>query len=345
MPTTCTDSVKPRVGLTAPWVFLLLLVWISAGCAPTPAAQPATVDDVRAHALAWLHSQELDTGGFPDSQGQISPNSTSTVLALLATLPADEISEFRIQDALTALQSTLIDWLGAKDSGPLARAVSGVTAAGGDPRHTAGQDLVADLWANYDPQTGLFHPESLFRHLLAIQALSAAGETIPAAAQTAISHLQQPDGSWSWRITASTQPTLSNTSTPSTEPPTPPTTGDVDTTAQTLRTLAALGITADDSRVQAALTYLAQTQSAQGGWAMDADTPPNADSTGLVLTALGELGLADQPDPAIRAAQAQTWLATLQQPDGSFHYSADLPGAIFLATLDSLPAFQWQFKP
>ena len=70
MPTTCTDSVKPRVGLTAPWVFLLLLVWISAGCAPTPAAQPATVDAVRAHALAWLHSQELDTGGFPDSQGQ-----------------------------------------------------------------------------------------------------------------------------------------------------------------------------------------------------------------------------------------------------------------------------------
>ncbi len=78
---------------------------------------------------------------------------------------------------------------------------------------------------------------------------------------------------------------------------------------------------------------------------MDADSPPNANSTGLVLTALGELGLADQPDLAIRAAQAQSWLATLQQPDGSFHYSADLPGAVFLATLDALPAFQWQFKP
>ncbi len=226
------------------------------------------------------------------------------------------------------MQPTLERLAGGQRQRPLARAMLGVTATGGDPHHAAGQDLVADLWANYDAQTGFFHPESFFRHLLSVQALIVSGETVPEAALAAMGHAQIADGSWSWRISTESA-----------------TVGDVDTTAQTLRTLATLGITADDSRVQSALGFLAQTQSPDGGWAMDAASPPNADSTGLVLTALGKLGLADQPDPAIRAAQAQTWLATLQQPDGSFHYSADLPGAVFLATLDSLPAFQWQFKP
>lgn len=301
-----------------------------AGCAApsAPVDQPASEASVRAQALAWLHTQELPTGGFPDSQGQFSANNTSTVLSVLAGLSAEEVSDFRFHDALTALEPTVAGWLGAKDSGPLAKAILGVTAAGGDPRSIAGQDLVADLWAHYDAQTGLFHPESFFRHLLSVQALIAAGETVPEAALAAIGHAQIADGSWSWRISTET-----------------PATGDVDTTAQTLLTLAAAGVSPGDSRVQAALTFLAQTQSADGGWAMDADSLPNANSTGLVLTALGELGLAEQPDLAIRAAQAQDWLATLQQPDGSFHYSADLPGAVFLATLDALPAFQWQFKP
>ncbi len=319
--------VNSRGGLTTCWLILLLLGLIAGCAAPSaPVTQPASVDAVRAQALAWLRTQALPTGGFPDSQGQFSANNTSTVLSVLAGLPAEEISDFRLTDALTALEPTVPDWLAAKDSGPLAKAILGVTAAGGNPHMVDGQDLVADLWAHYDAQTGLFHPESFFRHLLSVQALIASGESVPDAALAAIGHLQQPDGSWSWRISADT-----------------PTTGDVDTTAQTLLTLAAAGVGPEDSRVRAALTYLAQTQSAPGGWAMDADAPPNANSTGLVLTALGKLGLADQPHPAIRAAQAQTWLAALQQPDGSFHYAADLPGAVFMATLDALPAFQWDF--
>ena len=226
------------------------------------------------------------------------------------------------------MQPAFEPWLAARDSGPLSRAVLGVTATGGDPHQAAGLDLLAELWANYDAQTGFFHPESFFRHLLSVQALIASGETVPEAALAAMGHAQIADGSWSWRISTDSA-----------------TVGDVDTTAQALITLAAAGVGADDSRVQAALGFLAQTQSPDGGWAMDAASPPNADSTGLVLTALGKLGLADQPDPAIRAAQAQSWLASLQQADGSFHYSADLPGTVFLATLDALPAFQWQFKP
>jgi len=335
---TKTQTDKPNrlpAYALAAWLFLLL--WATTGCAaPAPALAPAlapasapaptpqaqTVSD---RAWLWLHSQELAQGGFGDSRGEISPNSTSTVLAVLATLPPSDADQIRRDAALTAMQPGAVAWLAGRDSGLLAKAALGVIGAGGDPRQFAGLNLVAELSAVYDAQPGLYHPESFYRHLLAVQALAAAGEAVPDGALAAIGRLQQADGSWSWRIDGAA------------------TSGDVDTTAQTLLALAAAGVKADDSRVQAALAYLARTQSTQGGWAMDADSVPNADSTGLALHAFGRLGLTDSAYPAIRAAQAQAWLATLQQPDGSFHYSADLPGTVLLATLDALPAFQWQF--
>ncbi len=76
-----------RRGLTTRWLFLLLLGMIAGCAAPSAPVAPAfSADAVRAHALAWMHTQELATGGFPDSQGQFSANNTSTVLAVLAGL-------------------------------------------------------------------------------------------------------------------------------------------------------------------------------------------------------------------------------------------------------------------
>lgn len=313
-----------------------MLLWGLAACAapvpppapvaaPPPLSQPATPDQVTARALAWLADQRLADGGFGDSRGEISPNNTSTVLAVLADLPPSPADRIDRDAALTAIHAPAQSWLANRDSGWLAKALLAVLSAQGDPRAFAGLDLIGELTAKYDETTGLYHPESLFRHLLAVQALSWAGESVPAAALDAIGQLQKADGSWSWRIDGTGD------------------SGDVDTTAQTLLALASAGVTAQDSHVQAALTFLARTQSAEGGWAMDAESVPNANSTGLVLHALGRLGLTDSAYPAIRAAAAQAWLSTLQQPDGSFHYSRDLPGAILMATLDALPAFQWQF--
>lgn len=334
------------------WIVGLLLFFGVASCTPTPEShtsptqsiQPkptleertwndATPTAIHQLGTTWLLAQQHADGSFgPETAlGEV----TASILPVLAQLaqdpnaPQHQALMAATKKAGNSLVSQAPGWPRQNNSGPLAKAVLALAVAGQDPSDFAGADLLAALQNQLRPDTALYHPESLFRHNLTLLALTAAEQPLSPQTVQALIGLQQEDGGWSWRIPASGDSFAAS---------------DVDTTALSLVTLAVLGAPATDPVIQNGLHFLAIHQHPDGGWSMDQDAPPNANSTGLVLRALGELDLIQPQVAEIDAALAQRWLAQLQQADGSFWYTLEQPGAILPATLDALPGFQWDFQ-
>ncbi|MEX0788679.1 MAG: hypothetical protein WD040_07765, partial [Anaerolineales bacterium] len=113
-----------------------------------------------------------------------------------------------------------------------------------------------------------------------------------------------------------------------------PGSGDSNTTAIAVLALLALG---EDEEAAPSLAYFRSSQNEDGGWtyqkpgAFGEET--DANSTALVILALAASGedLSSWGDPVAT-------LLTLQQPDGSFAFSASTPGGNLLATVQAIPA-------
>ncbi|MGH2627537.1 MAG: prenyltransferase/squalene oxidase repeat-containing protein [Anaerolineales bacterium] len=110
--------------------------------------------------------------------------------------------------------------------------------------------------------------------------------------------------------------------------------GDSNTTAMAVLGLMAVG---RPEEVSASLEYFHRAQNEDGGWTYQKPSAfgeeTDANSTSLVMLALDAAGEAwvEWSDPL----QA---LLALQQPDGSFAYNASTPGANLLATVQAIPA-------
>jgi hypothetical protein len=285
---------------------LLALVPALAQAAPTPAA------------LTWLHAQQQPDGGFVGLNGKTDPSTTADVAVAFAaagvspgtvTNQGKSIVDF-LQDNATTYGAT---------TGGAAKLTLAAVAAGLDPSHFGGLDLVRAVSSKYDQGTGLYDPQ-IYVDSLAILALKAVGQGVPAQAITALTTRQTPDGSWAF------------------DGKTDSGAGDSNTSALAIAALSAAGA-ASSAAVSKGLDYLSKCQTPDGGFVYQpgAENPPVADanSTALAIQALRATGI---PADSSTVAHATTALAGFQNADGAFYYRPDAKQDNVLATVQAVPA-------
>jgi hypothetical protein len=309
---------------------LLITVTLAAWYVRVPPAS-AAVDPVTA-AIQWLHSQQGPDGSFGrlNPKGEYTPSAaiTADVVYALALAgedpggPAWRVSGHSSLDALALLAPT---YIGA-DAGQAGKVARAVAAAGRDPRSFGGKDVIGVIEAAYNPATGRYSQNFLFRHATAMEALQRAGVPVPAAAYAALQNAQLPDGGWAWAFPVPGKPLPAS---------------DVDTTGQVLQVLSQSPLAGCDWRFARAANYLAHVQTANGAWAVDGSPTnlPNANSTGLAVGGLRAIDRNPGATPFIKGGVSGPYaLLAFQEPSGAFRYVAQ-PGkeeVRLTATADAL---------
>ncbi len=294
-------------------VMALLLTWAS----PVLASSPGEAVD---QALDWLKAGQNADGGFSNG---FSPDSgvapTAEVVIALAAGGRDA-GTVRSADGASPL-----DYLYQQVSagqvegvGTTAKVVMALVAVGLDGSDFGGKNVIAQLEASYDADTGTYGG-SIFDQTLVILALANAGRAIPAGAVDYLMAHQTTDGAWNF--TGDTA-ALS---------------GDTNTTSLAIQALVAAGRKDDTG---AALAYLQRVQNTDAGWPYQNPSPygteTDANSTALVLQAIYAVGqtagdwYTDGSDPLGA-------LIALQNANGSFSYQASFPGDNALATIQAVP--------
>ena len=206
----------------------VLALWLLLGAGNLPVAHAdGRVSAASCRALMWLHTQQLPDGSFglrrPDGTGIPSASVTADTvyaLALLGEAPAGPSwTPPGGRSALDALADLAPSYVGT-DAGQAGKVARAVALAGGDPRQFGGMDLIGIIQAAYNPVTGRYHPNYLYRHTLAVEALLRSGVPVPPAALTALLQAQLASGGWFWSFDGQT--------------------GDVDTSGRVLQLLAGL---------------------------------------------------------------------------------------------------------
>ncbi len=307
----------------------MLVLWaVMAGPVSAGVAVPSTNDSI-GRAVAWLHTQQLPDGSFgvrlADGTYLPSASVTADVVYALARVgedPAGPAWTRGGKSALAALAVLTPEYTASGDAGQTGKVARAVAAAGGDPRAFGGVDLVAIIQKAYDPTTGRYDPNLLFRHTLAIEGLLLAGEPVPTAALTALLQAQRPNGGWFWSFEGDQT--------------------DVDTTGRVLQLLAGRVKMQAPEVWEKAARYLYTELAASGGWAAGAvPGPTNANSTALAVTGLRAVGLDPQLACFRRAGQGGLdALLSYQEASGAFVYIRQ-PGreeSRLMATSDALIA-------
>jgi hypothetical protein len=292
-----------------------------------PAAAADPVQDAITRAVAWLHTQQRADGSF--GAAGVTADAVYT-LALLGEDPGGPGWTKNGTSALTALEALAPAYVtrGAGEAGKVLRAVA---LAGGNPRSFAGHDLIALIEAAYDPATGRYHPDYLYRHTLAVEGLLRAGRPVPAGAYQTLLAAQLADGGWAWSFASAR--------------------GDVDTTGRVLWLLAGIAGVSSQADYSQAADYLEAAQLDSGGWSdvfppLDpADpAPANANSTALAVAGLQAAGFdpsAPRFQPVCRAGVQA--LLDFQEAGGAFRFMLppDPAEVRLIATLEALAALSW----
>jgi hypothetical protein len=287
-------------------------------------------------ALFWLHTQQCSDGsfGFRGSNGNCTPSASVTAdavyaLALIGEDPAGAAWTVGGKSALDALAKLAPSYVYA-DAGQAGKVARAVALAGGNPQNFGelNLNLIATINAAYNPTTGRYHPDYLYRHTLAVEALLRSHETVPDAAVNALMTAQLTDGGWFWSFTG--------------------TQSDVDTTGRVMQLLAGVaGEVAPDAYDRAA-SYLEHAQASDGGWNTGyVSGPPNGNSTTLAVGGLWAAGFDPQAPRFVKNGHgAVDTLLTFQEPSGAFVYIRQ-PGqeeVRLMATLDVLTALASQLN-
>lgn len=304
-------------------ISLLLLFLVSL---PAYASEPTNSEDERQvavdAALGWLHTQQTE-------EGSVGGLGMSCDVAWVAALAGENPDGAEWTPTTTSLlakcEADVPTYLARRGTGRIAKVLRATVAAGVDPRSFGGLDLIAELEAKYDANTGLYHPTNFFRHNLAVLALSEAGRPIPDGVIPAMLAQQRPDGSWGWPV----DPTPGDGN---------PATGDTDTTGQTLQALRAAGLARGNATTAKAVKHLIEIQNSDAGWGADNSDDSNSNSTALAI--LGLLVAGANPEAAPFSQNNQTSVEALlgyQEVDGAFIYKPDAEESRILATLDAVP--------
>ncbi len=255
-----------------------------------PAAQftdtyPFYDDDAIAAAVAYLQTQQEDSGGINGFGSGADAGSTSRTIIVLNALgyPTDTLRSGSDNTLLDYLAAEVIGYIYANDTPATANLFPGraglvlaaVAAAGGDPRSFGGVDLIGELEAVYaasgDNTYSTTASEgfssgaaSASNQAFAIFGLVAAARPVPSAATDWLLDEQGDNGTWS---------------------------NSIDLTGTVLIALIGSGnVAPTDSRVQAAIAALRGFQSNSSALWGDGGTSEPANSTGWAATALTTLG-------------------------------------------------------
>jgi prenyltransferase beta subunit len=226
-------------------------------------------------ALAWMATQQQADGSFTGF------GAGSTIDAVLAIAAAGEEPQSYISGegntALDYLEVVATDYISG-NAAATGKLLTGVIAGAGEPTDFAGMNLIEELQAHYNSQTGQYGAGSTYDQVWALLGLAASSESIPTNTISYLESLQVEGGGWGFTTDAA----------------------DPDTTALALQALAAAGIERSNSAVSAAFDYLHRVQNFEGGFGFASDT--SASSTALVIQALA----AYDEDP-----KSLTWTKTI----------------------------------
>jgi hypothetical protein len=298
-------------------IVLLLIVALLAPfvlVAPTSAAS----DPAIAPAVQWLTTQQQADGSFLGFSGKPDPGTTADVALALASTGTDPATVAHGGPSIIDyLRSSAGDY--GTTVGGAAKLTQAVVASGDDPRDFGGQNLVQTIMSELDPQTHLFDPQ-IFVHADAILALSAAGQTVPSAAITALEQHQADDGGWAFTGETAAGKADSNT------------------TAIAIQALVAAGH-GNSPTIPKAMNYLAGLQDDSGLYASQpvSGSPVlgDANSTALVIQALLATGQSLDSDAVSKPLKA---LDGMQNDSGALYYQQGATDDNLLATVQALPA-------
>ena len=284
---------------------VLLFMSNSAVASSTPPQLP-----VIENGLAYLQTHQGADGGILGFSDTSDPDTTArSVLAfVLAGKPVSGVLSTAGNSMLDYLATQTItfthDSTGTLFPGRAGLLLSAISLTGDDPAAFGGMDMVTELEASFQPDTGAYSTTakqdfsnglaSDLSQAWALLGLGLAGESVPDEASQYLVQTQAEDGSWGF--------------------------GDPDTTALAVTALLTSGkVNPEDPVIQNALQFFHTTQLPSGGWRPSWDTDPlNADSTGWILQALISAG-ENPSDASWTAEQADPMqaLMNLQKPDGS----------------------------
>ena len=317
-------------------VVALLALLVAGFVTPASAAPRSLGPQAATFAGQWLAKQLTAQGFIPQAADPNAPNLSATAQAVIALAAAGAPQYSNALDYLGGHVEEFVVSSGNDDPGALSYLIMDAVIGGQDPTNfgTTRTDLVARLQATKQAN-GLFGAndpsfDGAFRQGLSLMALKAIGLT-DATATDWLAGQQCADGLWTAFRADTTTPC------PAVDPST--FTGpDTNSTA-----LAVLGLHAQGRTTPATdgANALLNVRSAGGGWGFLArsDQPTDANSTGLVLTAL--LAATGSPDQQGKAA------VLALQADCSASNSADVGGISFqdvssgpdvLATVQATPA-------
>ncbi len=201
-----------------------------------------------------------------------------------------------------------------------------MTAAGQDPRTFVGHNFVISVTERLEP-SGAFGVADAFKQSLAMLALAAVREPVPAAAVNWLVDQQAENGSWDDGFG-----TLDNP----------------DATAMAIMALLAAGELPSDAPITDAVEFLAQSQLSDGSWEYGVGFGGNASSTALVaqaLSALGEDWYSGSGEWA-RDGSPLDVILTAQSESGAFQTDfGQGPFDDFFTTVQVLPAVAGQSYP
>lgn len=267
--------------------FLLVAVGLVLMTAAPAAAAPTSSDPTTAAkaAAVWLAHQVNPQGFIPSAANPATPNLSGSAQAVIA-MAAASVGRNQVDAVLGYLAKHVDDFVvrqGSDDAGALSYLILAVQAGSQDPASfgPSHANLLNRLQATKQP-TGLFGAQDptfdgAFRQGLALMALHGAGLSDATAATWLIGQ-QCPNGLWTAFRSDTTTPC------PAVDPST--FTGpDTNSTALAMLGLHAQGRTTEPAH---GATRLAAVRNATGGWGLlaRADQPTDANSTGVVVTAL-----------------------------------------------------------
>jgi energy-coupling factor transport system substrate-specific component len=253
---------------------------------------PAQASDL-SRATTWLESAQSPDGGFGASAG--SDSSASITGWAMLGLEAAGRNPFDVSH----LGKTPIDFLRGNldevsSSGDLARTIVALEGAGADPHSFGGRNLVEELRTRR-AANGSFEgwPGTTSFSAIALRVAGATGGLD--ATLSWLSSVQNDDGGWGDL------------------PSQPPSNADV--TGSVLQAIPST------KAAQGGLSYLRKHQHSGGGFSIGSSGPVNSQSTAWAIQGM----IAAGADPATIDANGSSgldYLATLQEDDGHYRYSA-----------------------
>jgi Prenyltransferase and squalene oxidase repeat len=269
-------------------VAALLLIVLAAAFAPSAHASAADEAISVGRALHWLEAQQRPSGGFAADTGrEAGAEITSWVMLAMAATGRNPLDVNKDGNSpLDFLRSHSDE---VKDAGDAARTILALEAAGADPRHFAGENLVARLLAQRR-QNGSYQgwPATSAYAVLALRAAGANDATGTTVAW--LRKVQGKDGGWG------NEPG---------DPSTPEITG------------AALQVLARGSDASdRALSYLRDAKRPNGGYAPANNLGANAQAT--AWASQGLLAAGEDPAGFGPGKSSFAYLRGLQADDGHF---------------------------